>query len=78
MDTARDDLFRQALQLTEAERAELAELLLESIEPPLDPEIEKAWLAEAERRLAEIESGACQPIPWEQVMARVRRRITGE
>lgn len=67
MATGLTELFREAMELTDSDRATLAGLLLESLEGPPDPEVEAAWAAEAERRLREIESGAVKTIPWEEV-----------
>ena len=67
-------MFRDALDLPEGDRATLAGLLIESLEPPPDPDVEELWSAEAERRWLEIESGAVQAIPWEEVRARLFRR----
>jgi putative addiction module component (TIGR02574 family) len=66
--------FREAFELPESERATLAGLLIESLEPPPDPDVEEAWAAEAERRWKEIESGAVQTIPWEEVRRKLFRR----
>ena len=54
--------------------AEMEVLMIESLEPPPDPEVEELWSAEAERHWQEIESGAVQTIPWEEVRARSFRR----
>lgn len=67
-------LFRDAFELPETERATLAGLLIESLEPPPDPEIEEEWAVEAERRWREIESGGVQTIPWEEIRAKLFRR----
>jgi hypothetical protein len=42
-------MFRDALELSEGDRATLAGLLIESLEPPPDPDVEELWSAEAER-----------------------------
>lgn len=68
------DQFRDVFELPESERATLAGLLIKSLEPPADPEVEELWAAEAERRWREIESGAVETIPWEEVRARLFRR----
>jgi putative addiction module component (TIGR02574 family) len=68
------ELFREAAQLSDEDRAALAGLLLESIEPGPEPEVEAAWAAEIERRMAEIDSGAVQMIPWEEVRKELFRR----
>jgi putative addiction module component (TIGR02574 family) len=67
-------LFREAFDLPESDRATLAGLLIESLEPPPDPEVEEAWAIEAERRWREIESRAVRTIPWEEVRAKLFRR----
>ena len=41
----------------------------------VDPEIEEAWRVEIERRLAELDSGAVETVPWEVVKAKLLQRI---
>ena len=65
------DRFREVFDLSPEARATLAGLLLESLEPPPDPDVEQSWLQEAERRWAEIERGDVETIPWEEVRARL-------
>ena len=73
---ARDlkEVFREAFDLPDNERATLAGLLIESLEPPPEPDVEELWAEEAERRWREIESGSVKTIPWEEVRARLFRR----
>jgi len=71
MATELGQLFREALELTDNDRATLAGLLIESLESPPDPDVEKAWAEEAERRWREIESGEVKTIPWEEVKAKL-------
>lgn len=68
------DLFREAAELPEEDRATLAGLLLESIEPGPEPDVEAAWAAEIERRAVEVDSGAVETIPWEDVRKELFRR----
>ena len=74
-----DSLEAQLLRLPAADRARLAELLLESLDaeegsaPPADAEA--AWAAEAERRLAELRDGRVAGIPANEVFAQVGRRF---
>lgn len=70
-----DELYREAVELTESERAELAGLLLESIESEPDSGVEAAWAEEVERRVREIETGKVQTIPWQQVRADLHARL---
>ena len=60
-------VFDAALGLAEAERALLAERLLESLEPDLEELTEDELAAELDRRRAEIDQGIVTPIPWSQV-----------
>lgn len=61
-----EDVVRQALKLDEHDRAEVAARLLDSLEQ-VDAEAEGVWLAELERHAAELESGAVQGVPWEEL-----------
>jgi putative addiction module component (TIGR02574 family) len=71
MATELRQLFREALELTDNDRATLAGLLIESLETEIDPDVEAAWAEEAERRWKEIESGTVKTVPWEEVRARL-------
>lgn len=54
-------------------KLELIDRLLESISPrQLD--IDKAWEAEVERRIDDVESGKVKLVPGEEVFARMRKR----
>jgi putative addiction module component (TIGR02574 family) len=75
METDVVELFKQACQLPEKDRAELAGLLLESLETEPDPGVEQAWAKEIERRVAELDSGAVKTVPWETVKAKLLGRL---
>jgi putative addiction module component (TIGR02574 family) len=74
MDRNLKEMFREAFDLPESDRATLAGLLIESLEPAPDPGVEELWAEESERRWREIESGAVETIPWEEVRAKLFRR----
>ena len=57
MSNTLDELKKQAAQLSESERAELALSLIESLDGPPDAGAEEAWRVEIERRVRQIESG---------------------
>ncbi len=57
----------EVLQLTEEERAKLAQKLLLSLDTPSEPEIAEDWLVEVHRRARELDEGSVQPIPAEEV-----------
>jgi len=73
MQTPLEILETEALRLTPSERAALAQRLLASLDE--DAEIEEAWAAEVERRIADVESGAVQVIPIAEALARVRAAL---
>lgn len=75
MSNALIELKEKAFQLSEAERAEFALSLLESLDGPADQGVEEAWLLEVERRVGEIERGEVQLISGDEVFARLRRRF---
>jgi len=59
-----EKLFREASDLPETERAELAGMLLDSLEGERDEGVEAAWAEEIERRVRQIDSGEVKTIPW--------------
>jgi putative addiction module component (TIGR02574 family) len=67
MDPQHQALFDAALALPEAERALLAERLLASLSPEVDDVTDDELAAELDRRRAEVEQGAVQPIPWSEL-----------
>lgn len=68
-------VFRDASELSERDRAALAGLLIESLEAEPEPDVEAAWLAEIERRVAELDAGTVKTIPWEDVRRRLLDRL---
>lgn len=74
MSTHITELFEKASILSEKDRATLAGLLIESLESEVDPDVEDAWRAEIERRVAELDAGTVETVPWEVVKAKLLRR----
>ena len=74
MSTHVAELFKKASILSEEERATLAGLLIESLESEVDSDVEEAWRAEIERRVAELDAGTVETVPWEVVRAELLRR----
>ena len=73
METQFETVEEEALKLTPGERAALAQRLLASLDE--DSEIDDAWAAEVERRIAEVENGAVQVIPIEEALSQVRATL---
>jgi len=69
------ELKQKASQLSEAERADLALSLIESLDGPADPDVEEAWRVEIERRIGQVDRGEVQLIPGDEVFAKLRRRL---
>ena len=74
MDAILDKVEEAALNLPREERAFLADRLLNSLDGEVVlSEVDAAWVAEAERRYAEYQSGKRQPIPAAAVFAEAER-----
>ena len=69
------ELESQALKLSRRERARLAQRLISSLDQEVDPDAERLWLAEAERRLADLKSGKVAAVPAERVVKKVRAAL---
>jgi putative addiction module component (TIGR02574 family) len=62
----------EVLQLSETGRAELARVLIESLDETADADVEAAWDVELERRLRKIEEGKTKVRPAHEVLAEIR------
>lgn len=60
-------ILKSALKLDPAERFALVEEILRSLDRP-DPEIDRLWIEEAERRLESFRQGRAQAVPAEDVV----------
>jgi putative addiction module component (TIGR02574 family) len=63
------EIFQEASQLPERDRATLAGLLIETLDPVSEIDVEAAWSEEIKRRVAEVEAGTVELISWEEVRA---------
>lgn len=68
-------ILKDALALDDSERADIASRLLESIEPPADAGVERAWREEVRRRVAQVDAGEGHLIPWEEVREQLFARL---
>lgn len=69
------DLEEAALKLPEKSRAELARVLLLSLDSFDEDSNEAVWAEEAERRYAEIKAGLVETFPSDQVFQEARSRL---
>ncbi len=67
-----EELARKAMELPAEGRAELADLLVESLNAAELSKIDRAWLAEAKRRRDEVRSGTASTIPASEAVHQVR------
>jgi len=62
-------LISEVLHLKPAERFIVIEVLIRSLDVP-DPEIEKSWAIEAEKRLAAYKAGKLETISFEDMFGK--------
>jgi len=68
------EILREVAELPIEERAFVIDALLKTFNPP-DPQIDREWVALAQRRLDELRSGAVRTIPLSAVFDRIRNRF---
>ena len=66
---------KEVRALSTAEKEALLRVLWEELDGPADPEVEAAWLKEVSRRSAEIDSGAVQGVPADEVFRRLHSQL---
>lgn len=69
-----ESIQQAALQLRPGARALLTHTLVQSLDGLSEAELSELWLAETERRDAEMESGQIVGIPGEEVFRRLHLR----
>lgn len=68
----KEQLISEIASLPVDERISIIDELLQTLNPP-DRQVEKAWIAETERRLDEIENGEVEPIPGPEAMEELKK-----
>lgn len=63
-----------ALSLPADARADLVEMLLTSLNLPTQPEVDRMWADEAERRIVQIEKDEVELLPGKKVFSRIRKK----
>jgi putative addiction module component (TIGR02574 family) len=76
MTRATRDLLTQALELPLDERAEMAAELLESLQDA-EEDVEAAWAAEIQQRVAAARAGELESTDWRTVLDRVQKDVLG-
>lgn len=75
MTRAISEIEKEIRGLGRSEQERLLRALLEELDGPADPDADRAWLSEVQRRSAEFDAGLVKAIPAEQVFERVRARL---
>ncbi|MBI5199414.1 MAG: addiction module protein [Nitrospirae bacterium] len=70
------EVEEEALQLPSHERAKLAEHLIHSLDEEEDPEAEKLWIKEAERRYRQYKEGKVKTKPASLVFKEARSKLS--
>lgn len=74
MQAKTEALLNEALKLPDDELEELFAGLVGRL-THWDPDIETAWIEEAERRWQRLQSGATDTVPWAEVRAQALRNL---
>ena len=72
MVTTIEHLAEQAMALSSESRAQLADLLVESLDSQALGKIDQLWISEAKRRRDEVRSGQIKTIPGQTALQKVR------
>jgi Putative addiction module component len=70
-----DELEKQTRLLTPQEKATLARILIEELDPSVDSEVEQIWIVEAQRRYQAYLKGEIESLSGDEVMSRARNRL---
>jgi len=70
-----DEIEKQSRLLTAAERATLARILIEGLDPNVDFDVEQLWISEAQDRYQGYLRDEIEALPGDEVMTRVRNRF---
>lgn len=68
-----EQIAAEALRLSAEQRADLADKLWISVDTP--EAVAAAWDAEVERRIAQLDNGEVETIPFEDVIAEMRAKL---
>ena len=73
MSARTSEILQEVLSMPPEERAELADSILESLEPT-DPRILQLWAIEADHRVAAFERGEIEAVSAESVFEEIDRQ----
>ncbi len=71
------DIEKDIRALTPNERLDLLKSLIRELDVAAEPNVEKLWLVEAQRRYRELVEGKVKGVPGHLVFERLRSRLVG-
>jgi putative addiction module component (TIGR02574 family) len=74
MSSRGSEVLKEALSLPAAERAEIAERLLSSLDPPSQENMDLLWGKEAEERLDALDRGEIKTVSARQVFRQAGKK----
>ncbi len=75
MNELNEKFLQDALSLPTNLRTKLVDKLIESLNVPIEKEIDDLWAEEAEKRVSDIDSGKIKPISREKVFKEIQSRF---
>jgi hypothetical protein len=69
------EIYKEIHDLSESEKRDLLRVLVAELDEPAMPDVEKAWLIEAQRRYQELVEGKVKGIPGPMVFEHLRSRL---
>lgn len=71
-------VLKDALQLSDSERAQLIDELLTTLETEKNDNVDAAWAQEVEKRASELSQGTVVPVIWDEVREKAYRKVHGK
>lgn len=75
MSTLFEQVEKQARMLTPQEKASLARILIDELDPSSETDVEQLWIEESQRRYDAYLRGELKSVSGEEVMSRARSRL---
>ena len=73
-----EELESEIRELAPDDRVQLIRDLIADLDGAPDPDIERAWLEETERRYEEMQNGNVEGVAAKEVFAEARRQLKGD
>lgn len=71
------EIYNEIQAFSASDRQDLLRALIAELDPPADPNVEKTWLEEAQRRYRELVDRTVEGVPGSVAFERLRLRLHG-